>query len=69
MDLSKLALVGVIIAGALYAAAILFGLLAAWPFGLIGLVVFGFVAVLFFGVLRDRLNNEEDDYYEKNVKD
>lgn len=69
MDLSKLALFGVIIGAVVYFALILFGLIAAGPFGIIGGIVLAFIAILFFGVLQSRLNNKEDDYYEKNIKD
>ena len=69
MNLSKFALTGVVIAGILYGLAILLGLIAAgWP-GIIGFIFVAFIAVLFFGVLQDRLNNKEDDFYEKNIKD
>ncbi len=69
MDLGNLALAGVIVAAIAYVGAMVFGMIAVWPYGLLGLVVLGFVAVLFFGVLSERMNNEEDDYYEKNIKD
>ena len=69
MDLGNLALAGVIIAAIAYIAAMVFGMFAVWPYGLLGLVVLGFVGILFFGVLSERLNNKEDDYYEKNIKD
>jgi len=69
MDLPKLALIGVAIAGAIYAALALFGLFVIGPAGIIGVIILGFIALLFFGVLQSRLSNEEDDYYEKNIKD
>lgn len=69
MDLGSLALAGVILAAIVYVTGIVVGMIAFMPYGLIGLLVLGFVGILFFGVLRDRLNNEEDDYYEKNIKD
>jgi len=69
MDLGNLALAGVIVAAALYIGAMVIGMIALFPYGLIGLVVLGFVGFLFFGVVNDRLNNKEDDYYEKNIKD
>jgi len=69
MNLPKIALAGVILAGVIYGVLVLFGLLSAgWP-GLLGLIVVGFIALLFFSVLSQRMNNKEDDYYEKNVKD
>lgn len=39
----------------------------AFPEGLIGLVVLGGSALLLLQVVKDRLNNEEDNYYSKNV--
>jgi Tfp pilus assembly protein PilW len=42
-------------------------MVAAFPFGIIGLIVLTGVGVLFIKVLKDRLNNKEDDYYSKNV--
>ena len=69
MDLGNLALAGVIIVAALYIIAMVVGMIALFPYGLLGLIVLGFIGILFGGVLSDRLNNEEDDYYEKNIKD
>lgn len=69
MDLGNLALAGVVTVALLYITAMIVGMIAVWPYGLLGLIVMGFIGVLFFGVLRDRMNSEEDDYYEKNIKD
>jgi len=52
---------------ALYVIVLLVGMVAAFPYGLIGLIAFIGVGLLFVQVVRDRLNNEEDDYYSKNV--
>jgi hypothetical protein len=46
---------------------ILFGLVAAFPWGLIGLVAIVGVGFLLLKVLVERIDNEEDNYYEKNV--
>lgn len=51
----------------LYLTALVIGMVAAFPFGIIGLIVLAGVGVLFIKVLKDRLNNKEDDYYSKNV--
>ncbi len=43
------------------------GLIEAFPEGIIGFILiigFGFI---FIKVVRDRINNKEDDYYSKNV--
>ncbi|TQV84773.1 hypothetical protein FKG94_04435 [Exilibacterium tricleocarpae] len=55
------------IIAALYLAAMLFGIVAAFPYGIIGLVLLGGVGVLLLKVVRERLNNKEDDYYSKKV--
>ena len=44
------------------------GLIHAFPEGIIGFVAIAGLGLLFFKVLRDRLRNKEDDYYDKNVK-
>lgn len=43
------------------------GLVEAFPEGLIGFIVIAGFGFLFFKVLKDRLRNKEDDYYDKNV--
>ncbi len=43
------------------------GMVAAFPFGLIGLIVLVGIGLLFAKVVKDRINNTEDDYYSKNV--
>ena len=69
MNLPRLALIGVAIFAIIYAATAIAGLIVAGPVGIIGAIVLAFIALLFFGVLQSRLNNKEDDYYEKNIKD
>jgi F0F1-type ATP synthase assembly protein I len=46
---------------------IIAGMVAAFPFGLIGLIVLVGIGLLFAKVVKDRMNNTEDDYYSKNV--
>lgn len=43
------------------------GLVDAFPEGLIGFIVIAGFGFLFFKVVKDRLKNKEDDYYDKNV--
>lgn len=43
------------------------GLISALPEGLIGFIVIIGLGFLFLKVVKDRLNNKEDDYYHKNV--
>ncbi|MCK5821446.1 MAG: hypothetical protein KAH17_06155 [Bacteroidales bacterium] len=44
------------------------GLVEAFPVGLIGFIVIAGFGFLFLKVLKDRLRNKEDDYYDKNVE-
>ncbi len=51
-----------------YICLLIFGFIAAWPFGILGfflLIGFGF---LFSRALKDKIGNEEDEYYKKNIK-
>ena len=48
-------------------AAMLFGMIAAFPYGIIGLAAIFGVAFLFAKVVQDRLKNKEDDHYSKTV--
>lgn len=47
--------------------AIFVGIVVAFPFGLIGLLVLTGIGLLFAKVVKDRLENKEDDYYSKNI--
>lgn len=47
--------------------AVLVGMIAALPYGLLGLVAITGFGLLFIKALMDRLANEEDDYYSKNI--
>lgn len=44
------------------------GLIQAIPEGIIGFIVITGLGLLFLKVVRDRLRNKEDDYYDKNVE-
>jgi len=68
MPLDRLALIFVLVPVAIWLAIMLTAAIALFPFGLPVLVVLGAIGYLFWRVLRDRLSNKEDDYYEKNVK-
>ena len=48
--------------------AILIGMVAAFPVGIIGLLAITGLGFLFAKVFRDRLMNEEDDYYAKKIE-
>lgn len=73
MNLEKLSLILVVIIGVVAAVAygtmIVLGLVATFPFGLPILIVIGLFVAICVGVLRQRLSNKEDDFYEKNVKE
>lgn len=57
-----------IIALIVYIILMIKGLIEALPWGIIGFVAIAGVGVLFIKVLKERLQNKEDDYYDKNVK-
>lgn len=44
------------------------GMIVVMPFGLIGLAVIAGFGLLFAKVLKERLANREDDYYEHHVE-
>ena len=69
MSLGNLALVGVIIAFAVYLTLMIIGMIAAFPYGIIGLVVLGFIGLLLIGVLMQRAGDKEDRHYVDNVKE
>ncbi len=47
--------------------AMVFGLIASLPVGVMGIIAIAGLGVLFIKVLKERLENKEDDYYSKNV--
>lgn len=47
---------------------VVMGLVAALPYGLLGLLGLASIGLLLVRALKDRLSNEEDDYYQKNVE-
>ncbi|MEN8121738.1 MAG: hypothetical protein ABFS35_15410 [Bacteroidota bacterium] len=47
--------------------AVLAGMVVAFPYGLIGLVVILGIGFLFAKVVKDRMENKEDDYYSENI--
>ena len=48
--------------------ALFIGMVAAFPYGLIGLVAILGVGFLFAKVIKDRLENKEDDHYSDNIE-
>ncbi|MCB1510934.1 MAG: hypothetical protein KDJ36_08515 [Hyphomicrobiaceae bacterium] len=67
MKLDRIALILIVAGGAVYCGILVLGMIALFPFGLIGLGIFAIFAAIFFTVVRQRLSNAEDDYYERNV--
>ncbi len=53
---------------AIYAGAMLFGMINAGFMGVIGLIFLVGIGALFVKVLSERLSNREDDHYSKNVE-
>ncbi len=51
----------------IYVIAMVAGFFAILPYGLIGLALMVGVGILLIKVLKERLNNKEDDYYAKKV--
>lgn len=44
------------------------GLIMIFPEGIIGFIAITGLGILFLKVVKDRINNKEDDYYDKNVE-
>ncbi len=56
-----------IVLAILWLAAMLVGMVAALPYGAPGLLAMVAIGLLLIKVLRERLENKEDDYYAKHV--
>jgi hypothetical protein len=67
MQLDKLALICVIVPVAIWVFTLFMGALALFPYGLIILAGLLIVGYFFYRVIKERIENKEDDYYEKNV--
>jgi len=57
-----------IIVALIWIIALFVGLIAAFPYGLIGLIAIIGLGFLFAKVIKDRLENKEDDHYSDNVE-
>ncbi len=68
MPLDKLVLILVIAGAAIWAMVMLGGIIATLPWGLPALIIFLIGGYIVYRVIRDRLSNAEDDYYDKNVE-
>lgn len=67
MRLDTLALIVVVIFAALWLIVATTGILVTMPYGIILLIPTAIGLGLLVMVIRQRLNNKEDDYYDKNV--
>jgi len=67
LDTIALIIVGLLAAG--YALAMMVGIVTSgapiWPFAIAGAIF----AYLLYKVVSERVNNEEDNYYEKNIEE
>jgi len=66
-SLEKLGYVCLGVVAVCYVAAMLIGMVAAFPFGIIGLIAILGIGALLMKVIRERRANTEDDYYSKTV--
>ncbi|MBN2282243.1 MAG: hypothetical protein JXQ65_16800 [Candidatus Marinimicrobia bacterium] len=48
--------------------AVIIGSIAVFPVGLVGLIMIVGIGLLMIKVIQDRINNKEDDYYQKNIE-
>ncbi len=67
MKLDQIILVLVIIVAVIWVGTMVAGMVAMTPWGLLGLIPLAIVLAILGRVIYQRLNNAEDDYYEKNV--
>ena len=67
MKLDTMALSVIVLGAAAWALLMLVGMLALFPVGLIGLAIYGVAGFFLYRVMRERLANREDDYYDRNV--
>jgi F0F1-type ATP synthase assembly protein I len=68
--MTALEIIGYVLLGIVfcsYGIAMVVGLVAAFPWGIIGLLAIAGIGLLLIKVVRERLRNSEDNYYEKNV--
>lgn len=51
----------------IYLMAMIAGMIAVFPFGLLGLMLLAGLGILMVKVIKERLQNKEDDYYSKEI--
>ena len=67
MQLDKLALICVVVPVVIWFFIAFIGALALFPYGFIALIALLVVGYFFYRVIKERIENKEDDYYEKNI--
>lgn len=67
MKLDQIILILLALGALAYLGAMVFGMLQIMPYGLVGLGIIVSVLGIFGRIVYDRLQNKEDDYYQKNV--
>ena len=67
MKLDQIALAMVVIFAISWTLFAVTGLLVAVPFGVLGLIPVAIIGGIIVTIIFQRLNNKEDDYYDKNV--
>jgi CHASE2 domain-containing sensor protein len=67
MKLESVVLAVIVVAAVVYAAVWITGLVVFVPWGWLGLIPLALVIGLLAAVIWQRLNNKEDDYYDRNV--
>ena len=51
----------------IYVIAMFAGMVAAFPFGLLGLLLMAGIGILLVKVVKERMQNKEDDYYSREI--
>ncbi len=67
-NLEKAGYLILVIIVSLWFMAIIVGMIAILPFGLIGLLLIVGIGLLLIKVIKERLSNKEDDYYNSNIE-
>jgi hypothetical protein len=68
VQLDTLALILVLVVAGIWCVLLFASAIATLPFGLPVLIIILIAGYFIYRVVRDRLENKEDDYYEKNIK-
>lgn len=66
MEYAGYVLLGIV--ALIWIVALFVGMIAAFPYGIIGLIAIVGIGLLLAKVIKDRLENKEDDHYSDNVE-